>query len=106
MQLAFLVFSVKAPQRTPTSIVAVSLSLVVSLFMGPLSYTEHTKCLRTSDLLNGYLFLSALFDAVQARTLWLDHQSKAHNTPVHCFFAALVVKLVLILLESDGKSNT
>ncbi|MCJ1377074.1 hypothetical protein MMC17_000164 [Xylographa soralifera] len=58
------------------------------------------RSIKPSFLLNIYLLLSVLFDAVQIRTLFLLHD----NTPTLAVFTtALGVKIVLLLLEARAK---
>ncbi|RHZ63440.1 uncharacterized protein CDV56_107137 [Aspergillus thermomutatus] len=65
-----------------------------------LSYYEHQRSLRPSTLLSIYLFFSVLFDAVQARSLWLRNT----NAPIAATFtAALAVKLIITVLEGREK---
>lgn len=53
-------------------------------------------------LLNGYLFLSLLFDAARTRTLWL---SRPQSTTTAVFTAAIGSKLSVLLLEAQGKAR-
>jgi ABC-type multidrug transport system fused ATPase/permease subunit len=54
-------------------------------------------------LLNGFLFLTLLFDIAQARSLWLSAGSYDGRTYTRLFTAAIAVKAVTILLESVQK---
>ncbi|GFF77533.1 hypothetical protein IFM62136_09593 [Aspergillus lentulus] len=65
-----------------------------------LSYYEHQRSVRPSTLLSIYLSFSVLFDAVQARSLWLRNT----NAPIAATFtAALAVKLIITVLEGREK---
>ncbi|KAF2001413.1 multidrug resistance-like protein [Amniculicola lignicola CBS 123094] len=85
--------------HTPTT-VASSLSFVSSLALFGLSYLEHSKSLRPSALLNGYLFFSVLFDAVVLRTLWLTLPNSAVCDVCTASFA---LKAVILFLEAKEK---
>ncbi|KAK5989625.1 ABC multidrug transporter B [Cladobotryum mycophilum] len=67
-----------------------------------LSWFEHAYSPRPSALINVYLLLSVLFDAVQTRTLWLKHAS---TTIPALFTASLAIKIGLLALESVEKSR-
>lgn len=77
------------------------LTLIAFLVLPFLSYAEHTKSVRPSLSLNGYLLLSLVFDAVRVRTLWLRSPDKnAANAT-----AAVVLKAVILLLEALEKRS-
>ena len=61
---------------------------------------EDERSVRPSLILNSYLLVSLVFDAVQARTLYLR---KADQAILGLFTASIGVKLVLLLLESRSK---
>lgn len=65
-----------------------------------LSYVEHSKSLAPSFLLNAYLILSLLFDAVMLRTLWLTPFNIAIR---NLFTASFIMKGIILLLESKAK---
>ena len=101
--LSLVILTSKSPVLfTPTSIAAAVLSFVNALVFIGLSSLEHTRSLRSSTLLNYYLLLSLLFDAVQLRTCWLRDPSSAITT---LFTAALAVKFGMLVLEAQGKSR-
>lgn len=85
--------------RSP-SISASTLSFVTSLMFCALSYVEHSKSLAPSLLLNAYLFLSLLFDAVMLRTLWLTPFGIAIR---NLFTTSFIMKGIILLLEVMGK---
>lgn len=87
-------------QRQEATIAEAVLSFVDGLIIGLLSF-EHSRSLRSSALLNSYLFFTLLFDAVQCRTLWLIAQDSAST---RLFTTALGAKVVIFLLEAQGKS--
>jgi hypothetical protein len=77
--------------------------LVAALVLAILSYYEHQRSVRPSTLLNIYLFFSVLFDAVQARSLWLRN---TNGPTTATFTAALVVKLIITILEGEEKRTS
>ena len=77
------------------------LNLVGSVVICGLSHLEHTRSVRPSTLLCGYLFLSSLLDCAQLRTLYLKGQAD----PVADVFAAnWILRLVLLFVESCSKT--
>jgi hypothetical protein len=65
-----------------------------------LSHVEHSKSLAPSPLLNAYLFLAYLFDAVMLRTLWL----MPFDIPIrNIFTASFSMKGIILLLEAKEK---
>ena len=70
--------------------------------MGFLSFFEHSRSLRSSALLNAYLFSTLLFGAVQCRTLWLVAE---YSVTTSLFTCALGVKAAILLLEAQGKAR-
>ena len=62
---------------------------------------EHIRSRRPSTLLTLYLFLSLVFDVVQARTLWLIHYNAL---TAGTFTMATVIKAGVLLLESKEKT--
>jgi len=73
--------------------------------MVALSLLDHSKSFRPSVLLSAYLFLTSLFDAVQARTLFLASTTKSQYVYSGVFAATLVYKILLLLLEARQKSR-
>ncbi len=91
----------KTIQRPKTTIAAAVLSLVDAAIMGFLSFFEHSRSLRSSALLNAYLFFALLLGAVQCRTLWLVAKGSVITL---LFTSALGMKAVILLLEAQGKT--
>ncbi|KAE8421986.1 hypothetical protein BDV36DRAFT_291799 [Aspergillus pseudocaelatus] len=89
-----------APFATSTSLPAAALSLVDAVLILCLTYVEDRQLSRPSTLLNVYLLFSTLFDAVQARTLWLNHQSNMATV----LTAIVGIKAILLCLESRSKA--
>src|SRR5277367_6111409 len=79
---------------------AFALSFVTSLMFCALSYLGHSKSLAPSPLLNAYLFLSLVFDAVILRTLLLTPFNIAIR---NLFIASFIMKGVILLLEAKEK---
>lgn len=101
IQVALLVvWTWSSSPRTSVSIAAASLKLVDALAIFVLSVLEYNRAVRSSTLLCLYLAFSAVFDAVQLRTLCLLSGARILarlNT------ASLAVKLVVLIIESQGK---
>ncbi|KAK3386815.1 ABC transporter [Podospora didyma] len=83
----------------PTTGIAQALSFVASGFILALTVLEDRRSQRPSFMLSSYLFLSLLFDAVQARTQWLAYGLDPLLPKLHT--AALGIKLVLLVAESQ-----
>jgi ATP-binding cassette, subfamily C (CFTR/MRP), member 1 len=99
IQLALLILWT-SHQATRATIPAAALSFGASLAVTVLSWFEHSRAIRPSTLLNLYLLFSLLFDAIQARTLYLRHD----NSSILCLFTASIgLKLILLLLEAQSK---
>ncbi|KAK4160538.1 P-loop containing nucleoside triphosphate hydrolase protein [Cladorrhinum sp. PSN259] len=81
------------------------LKLVASLFMISLSLVDHSKSARPSMLLNGYLFLTLLLDAVQVRTLFMSSSDKPELAYSSIFGAAIALKVAILILEAQRKSG-
>lgn len=73
--------------------------------MIPLSAIEHSRTPRPSALLTGYLFLSLLLDVTQVRTLYLSAAISAERTYSNLFTAAVTLKALILMLESQQKSK-
>ena len=105
-ELALLILvAVQSVHVTSLFITSSVLKLVSALFMIMLSLFEHCKCPRPSVLLNSYLFLSLLLDAVQARTLFLSSGDKPELIYSSLVSAALALKIGILLLEAKQKSR-
>ncbi|GIC86176.1 uncharacterized protein Aud_002541 [Aspergillus udagawae] len=101
LQLILLpLWSLRTSLQSSASIPAAVFSLVAALGLALLSFYEHQRSVRPSTLLSIYLVFSVLFDAVQARSLWL----RSTNGPIAAVFtAALAVKLIITVLEGREK---
>jgi len=78
------------------------LGLVGAIVIYILSNLEDKKSVRPSSILNVYLFMSSLFDAVQIRTLWLLEEGSKHAS---ILTAILVVKVLILAFEAQNKTN-
>jgi len=78
------------------------LSFLAGIVLLCLSRLEHSRAIRPSLLLNIYLLVSLSFDAVQVRTLYLKH---VDPSILGLFTADVVIKVVLLLLESKSKRS-
>ncbi|KAE8351094.1 P-loop containing nucleoside triphosphate hydrolase protein [Aspergillus coremiiformis] len=103
IQLVLVVLWSRHPSvQNGSSIAAAVLALADSLALCVLSNAEHTGTVKTSTVINVYLFFSTIFDAVQCRTLWLLQGSQ----PLAMVFSIMVsVKVMLLLLEAQGKDS-
>lgn len=101
LQLVFLVlWCTRSSFSTRTSIPTAAISLAAAFVVCWLSHLEHRRAIRPSPLLSVYLFLTLIFDAARARTLWLADQESVVSA---LFTATVAVKLVLLGLESTSK---
>ncbi|KAF6806954.1 ABC multidrug transporter, partial [Colletotrichum musicola] len=82
------------------AVAATAIALFDACLFCPVSWLEHTRSLQPSTTLLLYFSVSLLFDAFQVRTLWMhQYQPAILGTVV----ASLILKLVVILLESVEK---
>ncbi|OHE98019.1 ABC transporter [Colletotrichum orchidophilum] len=104
LNLALLILWTTTPSTTIThtraTIPTAILSLIASIGLSLLSWLAHQRSIRPSFVLSTYLFLSILFDTARARTLWL---LGSHRTIPAVFTCTLVVRTVMIILESTEK---
>ena len=86
--------------KTKLSIASASLEFLGSLFIVSLSQLEHRRAVRPSHLLQFFLLVLLLCDAVRLRTLFLMDYPTSLVTPssIHTFLTGL-----LLLLESLDK---
>lgn len=101
LQLTILVLWVFEGSRTRATIPAAVVALTASLSICVLSYIEHVRSVRPSVILALYSFFSLIFDAFQARTLFLRHAS---SPLVWTFTAGVGMKCILLILESLPKT--
>ena len=102
LQLALLVLWASYPnQRNKASLAASSLSFVVAAMLCFLSYFEHFRTVRPSTIIETYIFFSIAMDAVQVRTLWLQH----HTALASVTSTSVAIKVAVLVLESTGKAK-
>ncbi|KAJ5946543.1 hypothetical protein N7454_003382 [Penicillium verhagenii] len=70
-----------------------------------LVYSEHTRSVRPSLILNSYLFCSLLFDIAHTRTLWLRSADSFNDTIATVTSVAVGAKLLLVILEAVEKRS-
>lgn len=107
LELALLVLSSTGftVETTSTLVASSALKFVASLLMISVSLIDHSKSVRPSLLLPGYLALVVLFDAVQTRTSFLSDGQDNAVAYSGVFTASLGLKLVILFLESQSKSG-
>lgn len=66
---------------------------------------DHARSVRPSVVLSAYLFVTVLFDVVQARTLWLASITSTERTYTAVFSTTLAIKVAVLVLEAQQKSN-
>ncbi|KAF5630704.1 major facilitator family transporter [Fusarium sp. NRRL 25303] len=85
---------------TRASLATAALSFVASIGILCLSYIEHVYSYRPSTVLILFLLFSALFDAAQTRTLWLQ----GYNRPAAITaLIATVIKILMLAVEAIEK---
>jgi ATP-binding cassette subfamily C (CFTR/MRP) protein 1 len=89
-------------QLTRAALPSAILSFLAGIALLFLSRLEHSRAIRPSSLINIYLLVSLSFDTVQVRTLYLKHVEPAI---LGLFTADVVIKVVLLLLESMSKRS-
>ncbi|KAI1762775.1 P-loop containing nucleoside triphosphate hydrolase protein [Hypoxylon sp. FL1150] len=106
LQLALLVLSVARSHNLRIFFISSSaLTFVSALCMVLVSCLEHSRSPRPSVLLNAYIFLTILFDIASIRTLWLASDNSDEVTFSRLSTAALSVKVLVLVLESQHKTR-
>ncbi|KAJ5752420.1 hypothetical protein N7520_009337 [Penicillium odoratum] len=90
---------------TAMFIAASVLKLLGAVVILLLSVFEHSRTTRPSMLLTSYLLLTLLLDAAQSRTLYLSSTVSTERAYSNLFTAAVAVKVVVLLLESQQKTR-
>lgn len=93
-------WNVHSRAQTIASVPAASLCVVVSVGLIFLSFLEHDRSVRPSTIIAIYLVPSILFDAIQSRSLFLDHVS-SQIAGLLCLVVTL--KSLLLIFESQNK---
>ncbi|OQE46818.1 hypothetical protein PENCOP_c001G04282 [Penicillium coprophilum] len=106
LQIALVILATAGHFDATAMFIATSaLKLLAAFIMLPLSDVEHTRSPRPSMLLMGYLLLTLLLDGAQSRTLYLSSTLATERAYSNLFTAALAVKALVLLLESQHKSR-
>lgn len=88
--------------KTKACIPVAVINIFGAVTVAMLSYFQHVRSEKPSLYLNGYLFLSAILDIAQNRTLWIRPNMLALAA---VSAVALVAKLMLLFLEEVPKNN-
>ncbi|KAF5565087.1 multidrug resistance [Fusarium phyllophilum] len=100
-QISFLIsWTRSSAVATRASLATAALSFVASIGILCLSYVEHVYSYRPSTVLILFLLLTALFDAVRTRTLWLQGYNR---TAAITALIATVIKTVMLAVEAIEK---
>lgn len=70
--------------------------------MAYLSYLEHHRSLRTSLILNSYLFITTVLNIVRTRTTWLLQEERSYSI---LFTVATAASAALVAMEAIPKSR-
>lgn len=95
----FILWSLPHARPTHTSASSAIVSMITALVLLELSNVEEKRSVRPSILLNTYLILSVVFDATQARTLWLTGRTDVAGVMT----GAVAIKVGMVLLEEHTK---
>ncbi|KAJ5898746.1 ABC transporter integral membrane type 1 [Penicillium taxi] len=103
LQLVLLIVHIlNSSLRTTATIAASVLSFVASLGLCVLSHFEHSRSIRPSPIINGYILITLIFDVARVRSMFLDLNSKF----VAGIFSGMIgVKVMVLLAEAVEKRN-
>ena len=88
--------------RTIATISASALAFLASLGLCLLSRLEHSRSIRPSPIINGYILLTLVFDIARTRTLFLDSNSRF----IAGIFSSMIgVKVMVLLAEAVEKRH-
>lgn len=86
--------------RTTATIAASGLAFVASLGLYLLSQLEHSRSIRPSPIINGYILLTLVFDIARVRTLFFDTNSRS----IAGIFSSMIgVKVMVLFAEAIEK---
>ncbi|TVY56754.1 ABC transporter FUM19 [Lachnellula cervina] len=106
LHLALLVFIGVGSFNLPSlAVVSGVLQVLSGICVIVLSVFENNRSPRPSVLLSGYLSLTVLFDATEARTFWLSSTTTLEERFTILFTTTVAVKVVLLFLESRPKDK-
>ncbi|KAM7187752.1 ABC transporter [Rhypophila sp. PSN 637] len=108
--VSHLVLVVHNGSNGPSTTAAAVLRVLAILTLALLSWVEHSRSPRPSTLIDLYLLVSLVCDAIQTRTFWLKYfdtptqeQHQQHLAFPAVASAALIIKTGLVLLEAREK---
>ncbi|KAJ5893959.1 hypothetical protein N7495_005650 [Penicillium taxi] len=106
LQIAQLaLWAMPSAQSTRASVAANAMLMIGVLFLGALSFAEHTRSVRPSFILNAYLFCSLLFDIARARTIWLRSVDTLGDHLAIVTTVSVALKALLLVLEAVEKRH-
>ncbi|KAI0130479.1 ABC transporter [Xylariales sp. AK1849] len=105
LQLILLVFATRGTEFRGVFVVSSVVLLASSIGIIALSALEHSRAVKPSLLLSVYLIVTLLFDAAQARTLWLSASQQEGLIYSRLWISAVAVKAILALCECKDKSK-
>ncbi|CAI6342532.1 unnamed protein product [Periconia digitata] len=100
--LAAVVLWVQKPTKNVAAVPSAILSLIGAVCLCLLSYFEHKRTIRTSFILNFYLFFTTLLDTARSRSYSLTSDLETIST---LFTTRIGVKVFLAIFEARGKSS-
>lgn len=89
--------------RTQASVAVNAVTIVGTLVLGALSYSEHNRSVRPSFVINLYLAVTLLFDIAKTRTLWLRDPGGINKSIAIVTSLGVGIKSLLFLLEALEK---
>ena len=103
LQLALVALWAKpTTAKTTASVANAILASIGALALAILSFVEHERSIRPSLIIQFYLSLTLLLDAVRVRTLWLQSYNNAVAAVTTVSF---ILKLLLVSFEAVQKRN-
>ena len=90
--------------RPHVSLASAALSVLVAVSLGILSHLEHVRSIKPSFIINLYLVVTVLFDAVRVRTQWLLGANE-NRVLAAVTTSSLTLKLVILVLEATEKRS-
>jgi ATP-binding cassette, subfamily C (CFTR/MRP), member 1 len=106
VQLSLLIlWNLEKEAQARASVAYAVINLVVAIQIAGLTWTEDAKSVRPSSLISTYLLFTLLFDAAQARTLWLRQSTGTQNPLAAVLTAGITVKTVMLLVEAREKTG-
>ncbi|CAK44606.1 P-loop containing nucleoside triphosphate hydrolase protein [Aspergillus niger ATCC 13496] len=101
--LALLILRIlKSPLRTKATIPESALAFVASIGLCLLSRFEHSRSIRPSPIINGYIFLTLILDTARVRTIFRDTNDKS----IAAMFTGMIgVKVMVLVAEAVEKRS-